>query len=867
MLRNVSFLSLCFLILMSLSFISLVHGEEVIFPDPNLEAAIREALGIPPGEPITDEDLAELTELDASERGIIDLTGIKHCINLQRLELGGNQINDLNPLSILINLHVLELWFNQIGDITPLSGLTNLRVLGLGWNQISNLNPLSGLTNLQWLTLDGNQISNLSPLSGLTSLQGLGLKWNQISNLSPLSGLTNLQELGLEGNQISDLSPLSSLTNLQQLDLGHNQISNISHLGSLTNLQWLSLEFNQINNISPLSNLTNLWALGLNNNYQISDISPLGSLTNLQLLWLGGNQIIDISPLSNLTNLQGLMLYGNQISDINHLANLTDLRVLYLDDNQIQDISPLEGLTKIGEWEDGIWEREGIIVHLGLSNNEISDISPLLNNPGIGEGDGIDLRGNQLDIQKLQEKEATILLFDTPFWRELHRPLAEEGYITEGLILDPLEDTAYNEWDIGIDFLESAGGEAEVTPREGDILIFREKEHRWRAYAFDIGNVFNWLFGEGAHATTYVVTYLRFEEEGEVDMWVGSDDDVSIWMNDQNVWVNAVLRGWEPDQDKFTAQVKAGWNRLLVKVNNRGGGGWGYSVRFPNIKPVEVSLNPDVMRLIGDVSGNGAVTAYDAALIMQFAVGLIDHLPAPTDVEVSSSPHPFKLRIPQVKAHFGDEIRLPILVEDASGLFAGGLILRYDPNVLKAEDVLAGALRTYGSAGASPSLWKASVEEEGILRIAFANEGEMKGSGTLFEVKMRSIGEGESEIKVETAELFMDWGVKVEDGLVRIIPTETVLLQNYPNPFNPETWIPFKLAEGNEVVIRFYDMTGRLVRMFDLGYVEAGSYTTRGRTVRWDGRNELGERVANGAYIYQLQTGDRVFVKRMVVMK
>ena len=731
--RDVSFLRLFFFILISSSFIILAHGEEVTFPDPNLEAAIREALNKPEG-PITDEDLATLTELDAEGRGIIDLTGIEYCINLQELGLNFNQVSDISILSDLTKLQVLELWDNRI----------------------TNVGPLSSLTNLEWLRLEENQITDISPLANLTKLWWLWLYNNQISNISPLASLTNLAWLWLEGNQITDISPLANLFNLQTLGLGGNQIS---------------------------------------------DISPLSGLANLQVLHLRYNQIIDISPLANLTN----------------------LNVLYLDNNQIQNISSLAGLTMIGEGEEGWWikERDGVEIHLGLSNNQISDINPLLNNPGIGEGDGIDLRGNQLDIQELQARGANILLFDIPFWRELHKPLTEEGYITEGLILEPLEDTAYNEWDIGIDFLESVGGEAEVKPREGDILIFREKEHRWRAYAFDVGNVFSNIFGEIAHATTYVVTYLKFEAKGEVDMWVGSDDDVSIWMNDQNVWVNAVLRGWEPDQDKFTAQVKAGWNRLLVKVNNRGGGGWGYSVRFPNVKPVEVS----------------------------------------------SSPHPFKLRIPQVKAHLGDEIRLPILVEDASGLFAGGLILKYDPSVLKAEDVLAGALRTYGSAGASPSLWKASVEEEGIMRIAFANEGEMRGSGTLFEVKMRSIGEGESEIKVETADLFMDWGVQIEEGLVRVIPTETVLLQNYPNPFNPETWIPFKLAEGNEVVIRFYDMAGRLVRMFDLGYVEAGSYTTRGRTVRWDGRNELGERVANGAYIYQLQTGDRVFVKRMVVLK
>jgi hypothetical protein len=49
--------------------------------------------------------------------------------------------------------------------------------------------------------------------------------------------------------------------------------------------------------------------------------------------------------------------------------------------------------------------------------------------------------------------------------------------------------------------------------------------------------------------------------------------------------------------------------------------------------------------------------------------------------------------------------------------------------------------------------------------------------------------------------------------------------------------------------------------------VDAGNYTMRGSAVRWDGRNEFGEKVASGSYIYQLQAGDRMFVKRMVVVK
>ena len=123
------------------------------------------------------------------------------------------------------------------------------------------------------------------------------------------------------------------------------------------------------------------------------------------------------------------------------------------------------------------------------------------------------------------------------------------------------------------------------------------------------------------------------------------------------------------------------------------------------------------------------------------------------------------------------------------------------------------------------------------------------------------VGRGEVRVGIEELERAV--------GLVRVerLPERTELLPNYPNPFNPETWIPFGLAEGSEVVISIYDMAGRLVRMFDLGYIEAGSYTTRSKAARWDGKNESGERVASGVYIYQLQVGDKSFARRMVILK
>ena len=100
-----------------------------------------------------------------------------------------------------------------------------------------------------------------------------------------------------------------------------------------------------------------------------------------------------------------------------------------------------------------------------------------------------------------------------------------------------------------------------------------------------------------------------------------------------------------------------------------------------------------------------------------------------------------------------------------------------------------------------------------------------------------------------------------------IIPSQTALLQNYPNPFNPETWIPYQLAEDSLVTVNIYDTNGQLVRRFALGKQGAGIYTSRDRSLYWDGRNNTGERVSSGIYIYQLRTGDFSATRRMLILK
>ena len=107
----------------------------------------------------------------------------------------------------------------------------------------------------------------------------------------------------------------------------------------------------------------------------------------------------------------------------------------------------------------------------------------------------------------------------------------------------------------------------------------------------------------------------------------------------------------------------------------------------------------------------------------------------------------------------------------------------------------------------------------------------------------------------------------LESVLATRRPDKTSLLPNYPNPFNPETWIPYHLANPSQVQITIYDTRGTIVRHLDLGYQQAGYYTSRSRAVYWDGRNDIGEKVSSGIYFYQLQTDKTYLLRKMLVRK
>jgi hypothetical protein len=121
---------------------------------------------------------------------------------------------------------------------------------------------------------------------------------------------------------------------------------------------------------------------------------------------------------------------------------------------------------------------------------------------------------------------------------------------------------------------------------------------------------------------------------------------------------------------------------------------------------------------------------------------------------------------------------------------------------------------------------------------------------------------GATDQDFDTAKEF-GWATKVNvtsvgNEFAQTIPQRFKLNQNYPNPFNPETIISYSLPQNAEVSISIYDITGQLINRITPGLQTAGTHE-----IRWQAANHL----ASGAYMYQIEAGEFVATKKMILLR
>ncbi len=97
------------------------------------------------------------------------------------------------------------------------------------------------------------------------------------------------------------------------------------------------------------------------------------------------------------------------------------------------------------------------------------------------------------------------------------------------------------------------------------------------------------------------------------------------------------------------------------------------------------------------------------------------------------------------------------------------------------------------------------------------------------------------------------------------IPQTEILLSNYPNPFNPTTIIAFTIPydlTNSLTELKIYDLQGSLIKTLVNEVLPAGNYLSK-----WDGKNETGNQVASGVYIYNLEVAYRQKSGKMTLLK
>ena len=96
------------------------------------------------------------------------------------------------------------------------------------------------------------------------------------------------------------------------------------------------------------------------------------------------------------------------------------------------------------------------------------------------------------------------------------------------------------------------------------------------------------------------------------------------------------------------------------------------------------------------------------------------------------------------------------------------------------------------------------------------------------------------------------------------LPENFKLYQNYPNPFNPSTTLSFVIGHSSFVSLKIYDMLGNEVVTLVDEYKPAGNYEVEFNAYSHSGKVR---NLPSGVYFYQLQSGDFISTKSMVMIK
>jgi len=186
----------------------------------------------------------------------------------------------------------------------------------------------------------------------------------------------------------------------------------------------------------------------------------------------------------------------------------------------------------------------------------------------------------------------------------------------------------------------------------------------------------------------------------------------------------------------------------------------------------------------------------------------------------------------------------------------------YEGVLVKLDNVTISAVNQYDWAITDASGMEALIDEDmGTMGAGIAMSELVEGQELSYIMGIFNYSFGTYKVQIrDVADLGTTVGI---DDNVKVNPYEYALHDNFPNPFNPETQIRFSLGGRENVKLVIYDIMGRQVRTLANG----DSFNSGFHVLNWDGRDNIGEKVATGMYIYRIKAGDFIADKKMLLVK
>lgn len=282
-----------------------------------------------------------------------------------------------------------------------------------------------------------------------------------------------------------------------------------------------------------------------------------------------------------------------------------------------------------------------------------------------------------------------------------------------------------------------------------------------------------------------------------------------------------------------------------------------------------ITLNA-IQNRVADVSGTGGITAFDASLILQYVVDKISVFPAEELYKSNPFEASAKLSIPNQNVIEGQTFTVPIQVSNIKNAQALDLQLKYDQHLLELVNVSASNF-TNGL-----NIQQNIDAVSGIIYLSVAATDVFKttnGDWAILTFKVKSNKNSNVKTAIQVVKFLANessMSLNIENGLVQINNStgindlsDIAFKEPYPNPFSDYINFPFLFSNtDNKLTIQVYSIVGKMVFEQSFENIAIGA-----NSLIWDGKNNNGEKLDVGTYLVYFKSNTTNWVEKINLVK